>query len=146
MGQLRCAGPAPASLRYFDYEEPRAEPRAGTKPRKNSKGALAPAVPPCVDAMRAEERATLEAFAALLSRTTAPRTLLRRLLLRAREEVQQELLTWNDRGMRPDVEAWHRAVERQVAAEVAAAERLRAAKRARRRSKAPPPPAPQWRA
>ena len=90
-------------------------------------------MPRCVREMGEADRAVLDAFAEVLAELPAGRgrTLVRSTLLRAREEVRQELMTWDDRGTAPDVEAWHRAVERQVAAEVAATERLRHAARRR---------------
>lgn len=81
-------------------------------------------VPNAVDLLDRTQKEKLKAYAQLLRRSDEPRELVRRAMLRSREELQRELLTWESRGTRPDVEAWFKAVQRQVAAEVAATDRL----------------------
>ena len=63
-------------------------------------------------------------WAQLLRRSDEPREQVRHALLRSKEELGRELLTWESKGTHPDVEVWFKAVQRQVAAEVAATDRL----------------------
>ena len=169
-----ATGSAGDPLRYFGYGQAssggggaaRAEGPAAAagKSRARVSSASAARNPRCVREMSAADRAVVDAFADALGRAGGGKEgrqmAVRQVLLRAREEAQEELMAWNDRGTKlgtieePDVEAWHRAVERQVAAEMAATERLwRAAhprrprpKRAATASKpAKAPPQPFWR-
>ena len=149
-----ATGSAGDPLRYFGYGQAssggggaaRAEAPHGAAgksgARASSASASAAPTPRCVREMSAADRAVVDAFADALGRAAGGKEGRRTAVLavreRAREEAREELMAWNDRGTKrgtteePDVEAWHKAVERQVAAEVAATERLRRAAHPRR--------------
>jgi hypothetical protein len=173
-----ATGSAGDPLRYFGYGKApreassggggaaRAEAPHGAAGKSGARASSASAArtPRCVREMSVADRAVVDAFADALGRAAGGkegrRTAVREVLLRARAEAQEELLPWNERGTKrgtteePGVEAWHKAVERQVAAEVAAAERLWRAAHPRRprpkRAAAPSKPSkaspqPFWR-
>ena len=147
-----ATGSAGDPLRYFGYGQAssggggavRAEAPHGAAGKSGARAASASAAPTprCVREMSAADRAVVDAFADALGRAAGGKEGRRTAVLavreRAREEAREELMAWNDRGTKrgtteePDVEAWHKAVERQVAAEVAATERLRRAAHPRR--------------
>ena len=147
-----ATGSAGDPLRYFGYGQAssggggaaRAEGPAAAAGKSRARGSSASAArnPRCVREMSAADRAVVDAFADALGRAAGGKEGRRTAVLavreRAREEAREELMAWNDRGTKrgtteePDVEAWHKAVERQVAAEVAATERLRRAAHPRR--------------
>ena len=98
-------------------------PRSSSSTSASSKAAPA-RVPNAVQQLDRSQKEALKAYAQLLRRSDDPREHVRRARMQSHEELQRELLTWESRGTHPDVETWFKAVQRQVAAEVAATDRL----------------------
>ena len=130
-----ATGSAGDPLRYFGASSAGGKAAApdgaaGKKSGARAFSASAARTPRCVREMSTADRAVLDKFADVLGRAAGGREgrreAVREVQMRAREEALEELMAWNDRGSKrgtteePNVEAWHKAVEREVAAEVAA--------------------------